>query len=632
MDPAIKEVIMLMHQQMEQQNEASQRREAQLLQALEAASAYQQQVAPISSNSLMKDLADEMLEFVYDPENNLTFNKWFARYSGIFEENKEKLSNNEAVRLILQKLAQKQFDKFADTILPKQPSELTVEETVKVLKRIFGKKETIFALRRKCLSLKMDESEDFSDFAARVNKNGERFDTEKFTADDLKVLVFVQGLDPSKNALVIEKLLTKVDSQYIQLEAAADPTTIKKLNLQDLVNEAERIKCLKSDAKSIGAEANKSEIYAVTSKSGTIKKPFNKSRFNSAKYDNEKKEPRSPCWFCSGYHFHADCPYKDRACPKCKQLGHKETHCDQVAEWKKKRAVKPADVNRVAVNAVRERQCVEPIIKGQKLKLQLDTGSDWTIISKANWKLLGTPELMECGRAYSASKNEIPMLGKFTCRMQLNGQEATGSIHVAKDDSLNLFGDDWFSKLGLKVVQMKTVCNTVTVQPKGDAELVKEVKAKFPALFAPGLGLCSKMKASLTLKDGTKPIYRNKRPVPFAAAEHIEHELNRLQSMGVITPISFSSYAAPLVAVKKQDGTTRICADYSRGLNDALEPNKHPLPTPDEIFAQLSGKRVFSKIDLSDAFLQIELDDEAKKIMPEHALRPVPGELVAAGH
>lgn len=572
--------------------------------------------ATSSSNSLMKDLADEMLEFVYDPENNLTFSKWYARYSGIFIENAEKLTDNEAVRLILQKLAQKQFDKFADTILPKTPSDLKLKDAVEVLTRIFGKKETIFAQRRKCMGLKMEESEDFSDYSARVNKHGERFDVAKFTADDLKVLMFVQGLDPSKNALVIEKLLTKVDSQYIQLEAAADPTTIKKLNLQDLVNEAERIKCLKSDAKSIGTDASKAEIFAVTSKTGTIKKTFDKSRSSFAKSDNGKKEPRSPCWFCSGCHFHADCPYKDRVCPKCKQFGHKESHCEQVAEWKKKRATRPADVNRVAVNAVRERRCIEPIIGGQKLKLQLDTGSDWTIISRANWKVLGSPDLMECGKAFSACRNEIPMLGKFPCRMKLNGQEATGSVHVAEDDSLNLFGDDWFEKLGLKVVQLKNICNAVTGEPEGDAKLVKDVKAKFPKLFAPGLGLCNKMKASLTLKDGAKPIYRNKRPVPFAAAEDIERELKRLQSIGVITPINYSSYAAPLVAVKKQDGSTRICADYSRGLNDALEPNKHPLPTPDDIFAQLSGKRIFSKIDLSDAFLQIELDDEAKKIMP----------------
>lgn len=50
-------------------------------------------------------------------------------------------------------------------------------------------------------------------------------------------------------------------------------------------------------------------------------------------------------------------------------------------------------------------------------------------------------------------------------------------------------------------------------------------------------------------------------------------------------------------------------------MNDALEPNQYPLPTPEEIFSKLSQYRVFSKIDLSDAFLQVELDEPSKKLM-----------------
>ncbi|KHN82203.1 Uncharacterized protein K02A2.6, partial [Toxocara canis] len=47
---------------------------------------------------------------------------------------------------------------------------------------------------------------------------------------------------------------------------------------------------------------------------------------------------------------------------------------------------------------------------------------------------------------------------------------------------------------------------------------------------------------------------------------------------------------------------------------DALELSKHPLPVPDDIFATLNGGRIFTKLDLSDAYLQAELDDESKKL------------------
>lgn len=98
--------------------------------------------------------------------------------------------------------------------------------------------------------------------------------------------------------------------------------------------------------------------------------------------------------------------------------------------------------------------------------------------------------------------------------------------------------------------------------------------------------------------------------MPFAAAPLIEEELQRLQHLGVITPVEYSEFAAPIVAVKKKNGKIRICGDYSTGLNNALEPNKYPLPTPEQIFAKLTGKKVFSKIDLSDAFVQLKLDGQ----------------------
>lgn len=102
----------------------------------------------------------------------------------------------------------------------------------------------------------------------------------------------------------------------------------------------------------------------------------------------------------------------------------------------------------------------------------------------------------------------------------------------------------------------------------------------------------------------------------FAAAEPVAEELKRLQLLGVISPIDYAEYAAPIVVVKKSNGRVRICADYSSGLNDSLEPNQYPLPTQEEIFAKISQFKVFSKIDLADAFLQVELTDDAKKLMP----------------
>ena len=62
-------------------------------------------------------------------------------------------------------------------------------------------------------------------------------------------------------------------------------------------------------------------------------------------------------------------------------------------------------------------------------------------------------------------------------------------------------------------------------------------------------------------------------------------ELERLVQQGVLKKVDYSNWAAPIVVVAKKNGSVRICADFKTGLNEALEMHRHPLPTPDEIFA-----------------------------------------------
>ncbi|PIO68609.1 reverse transcriptase, partial [Teladorsagia circumcincta] len=141
------------------------------------------------------------------------------------------------------------------------------------------------------------------------------------------------------------------------------------------------------------------------------------------------------------------------------------------------------------------------------------------------------------------------------------------------------------------------------------------LKKKFATVFKPGLGHCTKSKAKLVLKPDAKPVFQKARPVPYAAVQKISTEIDRLVSTHVLTPIDHSEWAAPIVAVQKKNGTIRLCADYSTGLNDALEQHQHPLPTPDDIFTKLNGGRYFSQLDLAEAYLQVEVDDDSKQLL-----------------
>ncbi|XP_048482923.1 uncharacterized protein K02A2.6-like isoform X1 [Plutella xylostella] len=78
---------------------------------------------------------------------------------------------------------------------------------------------------------------------------------------------------------------------------------------------------------------------------------------------------------------------------------------------------------------------------------------------------------------------------------------------------------------------------------------------------------------------------------------------------GVIEPVDCSEWASPLVAVNRADGALRICADYKATLNPALLVDRYPLPKIDDVIVRMSGSMYFSKIDLSQAYNQVELDE-----------------------
>ena len=118
----------------------------------------------------------------------------------------------------------------------------------------------------------------------------------------------------------------------------------------------------------------------------------------------------------------------------------------------------------------------------------------------------------------------------------------------------------------------------------------------------------------MAVKDHAQPIFK-KWNVPFAALEQINEELDRLEKAGILSKTDFCEWAAPTVYGTKKPNQIRVCADFSTGLNQALKDHHYLLPSPEEIFNQLNGGKIFSKIDLSDAYLQIEVEENSSKLL-----------------
>jgi hypothetical protein len=93
--------------------------------------------------------------------------------------------------------------------------------------------------------------------------------------------------------------------------------------------------------------------------------------------------------------------------------------------------------------------------------------------------------------------------------------------------------------------------------------------------------------------------------MPMNALIELKKQITESQAKGFIHHSS-SPWGAPVIFVEKKDGTQRICVDY-RSLNEVTIKNKYPLPRIKDLFEQMKGASVFSKIDLRSGYLQLRI-------------------------
>ena len=103
------------------------------------------------------------------------------------------------------------------------------------------------------------------------------------------------------------------------------------------------------------------------------------------------------------------------------------------------------------------------------------------------------------------------------------------------------------------------------------------------------------MSAKIHVEPGSTPQFCKVRPVPFALCGRVERELDRLHKSGVIEPVKFAEWAAPIVPVIKSDGSVRICGDYKVTVNRVAKVDSYALLCIDDLFASLVGGKRFCR-------------------------------------
>ena len=124
----------------------------------------------------------------------------------------------------------------------------------------------------------------------------------------------------------------------------------------------------------------------------------------------------------------------------------------------------------------------------------------------------------------------------------------------------------------------------------------------------PGLPQKRELDFTIELVPGVVPNSNAPYRMNILELNELKSQLKELIDKKYIQP-SVSPWGAPVIFVKKKDGTLRLCIDY-RQLNKMTIKNRYPLPRIDDLFDQLRGATVFSKIDLPSEYHQVRIKDE----------------------
>ena len=238
--------------------------------------------------------------------------------------------------------------------------------------------------------------------------------------------------------------------------------------------------------------------------------------------------------------------------------------------------------------------------------MELDTGASLSVISEQTFHSIAstTDKLQSTDITLTTyTGHSLSILGTFDVQVCYQSQVHTLPLVVVQGQGPSLFGRSWLEEIKLDCNSIHTLQN-VSVSPLLD---------KYAPLFADKLGLLQGASAKLYVDPQATPKFFRARPVPYRLKEKVETKLDRLQKLGIISPVQHAEWATPIVPIMKKDGNIRLCGDYKVTVNRSLIPDNYPLPRVEDIFAALQNGKLFTKLDLSQAYQQLPLDEDSKK-------------------
>ena len=502
------------------------------------------------------------------------------------------IQDEKKVAVLLTVIGSTTYALLSSLLAPQKPREKSFEELAATLRCHFEPKPLVIAERFHFHRRNQASGESISDYVAELRRLATNCEFGDYLEQALRDR-FVCGI---RHENTQKRLLTEAN-----------------LTLTKAIETACNIEA---------AEVQASQLKATSSIPVMNVKSSKKSQ------GRDTGEKHGMCTRCGGRNHQAkDCRYRDVRCHKCNKPGHLARMCRskqpststppgrqrlQQTNYIEGTPNSNSDDSIFQIHSKPSRPfTVDMCIQGTTLTFEVDTGAAVTLISEETYcKHFLSKSLQKTSvRLKTYTDDQVHVLGQITVDVSYGTQKGMYTLFVVKGSGTNLLGRDWMRHIRLDWKSIASTVNNVS------SPCYQPLLDKYSEVFKDELGTLKFMKVQLQVHSQVTPKFCKPRPVPFALKEALERELLRLQQLGILQKVNHSAWAAPVVVVPKGDGCIRVCGDYKVTVNPVLVVDKYPLPKPDDLMAQLAGGQKFSKLDLSQTYQHILLDDDSQKFV-----------------
>lgn len=470
--------------------------------------------------------------------------------------------------------------------------------------------------RHQFRQISQNSSERFSDFVLRLRAQVKRCEYDK--PGEMIVDQIVEKCLSSK----LKQKMLKRDMSLEEVEALGSSLEesekkVKEFNNITSKSEIQKVNQWESSRPQFRRNQPGSNRWDQAGPSGGPNRSSSRPGFRPTIFSQRKSVHSEPVCFACGKRGHvkgADiCPALQATCLRCRKIGHYARQClkrvnsDQQPMIPAKRVRAVQEVNEDDkgdgfIFYAMGHNTFRFAIGGIEIPMTIDSGAAANIINKKTWdemKKMGAhvwDMTTQVDKHFTCYASETPMeiIGSFMSNIEGGGRKTSAKFYVAEKGQQCLLGDD--TAKCLQVLKVGFDIGNISHEPSKEFPKFKGVVVEIP------------------IDQTVQPVQQAYRRAPYALEDKVEEKLRVLLAKGIIEKVRGpSSWVSPMVPVLKDSGDVRLCIDMRRA-NQAVLRETHPLPLVDELLGSVSGAIVFSKIDIKDAYHQLEISEKSRPI------------------